>query len=171
MRSDLPVKGNADSKHTWIARVTSPPPWFMRLISPGFPNAPTLPHRAPGSTPARARTIRHTEPRGRAASRFGGAPRSYTGASEPHCRTPAADMVASAHAGQPRSSRLVAWGAIIAAAFRTDVARFAASAGGVLWVRITSTLSRTNSAVIRLAYARRRTSRERTRGGAGDRET
>ena len=41
-----------------------------------------------------------------------------------------------------------------------------ASAGGVLWVTITSTLSRTNSAVIRLAYAARRTtSRERTRAG------
>ena len=68
MRSDLPVKGNADSKHTWIVRVSSPLPWFIRLISPPFPNAwvwasyfavpitgasrSTLPHPAPGSTPA-----------------------------------------------------------------------------------------------------------------------
>src|SRR5215467_997290 len=65
-------------------------------------SAPTLPHPAPGSALAHARTIRHTEPPGRVATRSGGGSRSDIGGLEPHARTPAGDMVGSAHAGRTR---------------------------------------------------------------------
>src|SRR5262249_2152225 len=65
-------------------------------------SAPTLPHPAPGSALADARTIRRSEPDGRAASRSGGGSRSDTGGSGTDVRSLVVRMAAVGHAGHPR---------------------------------------------------------------------